>query len=675
MMKEDRPAGQVECDALETSFNVLKTRLDAVELAPEIRAELDAILQKIKDDGENERRRYEDELARTKQELRKELDARRYIEQALSSFHRWVYNFIENIPIGISIVDTKGRPTQRNRYLQGIYGYDSKEELLKGLVVEHYYDKNDLKRFLDLLSNGPVRDFETRLKRKDGTPFWANISAVSQVTETGETQFATVIQDITKRKQAEKALKESEEKYRNLFETMAQGVVYRDGEGKVIEVNTAAEKILRTTVGEMMGTTLAERNVIAFHEDGSDFPNELHPSLVALKTGAEINNVIMRRLFPDGNSCWLRVNARSQVHPDENRPYQVYTTIEDITQIKEMEEELKLRAELLDAANDAIFLRESDGKFIYTNEAVCRDYGYTRSELMGMSMIELMAPERRPFHESRKNEIFAKGALRFETTYECKDKTQIPVEVQAQVIKLGERNLILSVVRNITERKRVDDEQRNISVKLLEMQEKERRSIGLELHDQTGQCLTALKLLIGRAAIIPPEQARPVLADALNLTDDILQQLRGLSLSLRPPMLDDMGLLAALIWHCERYQAQTQLIINLSHSGLKRKFPKEVAMAAFRIAQAALTNVVRHAQAKEAYVRIWVRQDALHIRVKDNGAGFDPSTIVPGKSTGLDGMRERASMLGGELTIKSAPGAGTTVTAVIPITGWGERKN
>jgi signal transduction histidine kinase len=148
-----------------------------------------------------------------------------------------------------------------------------------------------------------------------------------------------------------------------------------------------------------------------------------------------------------------------------------------------------------------------------------------------------------------------------------------------------------------------------------------------------------------------------------------MARVRKLSLDLRPAMLDDLGLLPALLWHFEHYTAQTQVRVNFKHSGLeKRRFGQEVETAAYRMVQEALTNVARHAGVPEVTVRLSTHPRTLLIEIEDRGGGFDlESVLSAGETSGLAGMRERAVLLGGSLNIESHPDSGTRVTAELSI--------
>jgi signal transduction histidine kinase len=140
-------------------------------------------------------------------------------------------------------------------------------------------------------------------------------------------------------------------------------------------------------------------------------------------------------------------------------------------------------------------------------------------------------------------------------------------------------------------------------------------------------------------------------------------------------MLDDLGLLPTLLWHFERFTAQTRVRVAFQHSGLDRRFPAALETAAYRIVQESLTNAARHAGVGEVAVRLWANAERLSVQVEDEGTGFHPEPVLAAAmSSGLPGMRERALVLGGQLTVDAAPGAGTRLTAVLPLEGWIDKR-
>ena len=246
----------------------------------------------------------------------------------------------------------------------------------------------------------------------------------------------------------------------------------------------------------------------------------------------------------------------------------------------------------------------------------------------------------------------------------------VRVRAQDEIGQLG-----TAFNKMIAERKRAEDVVRagreqlqTLSHRLVEVQEAERRHIARELHDEIGQALTGLKLLLEMGARPSADAIRTRLDEAQALVDDIMGRVRNLSLDLRPAMLDDLGLLPALLWYFERYTDRTHVQVTFEHTGLERRFTPDAETAIYRIVQEALTNVARHAGVSEVMVRVWSTRAMLGVQIEDRGAGFDPEAVLSSvASTGLSGIRERTGLLGGQLTIESIPRSGTRLTAELPL--------
>lgn len=206
------------------------------------------------------------------------------------------------------------------------------------------------------------------------------------------------------------------------------------------------------------------------------------------------------------------------------------------------------------------------------------------------------------------------------------------------------------------------------SRRLLELQEAERRHLARELHDEIGQILTGLRLQLKTSRDLTAEAAITVIEEAGRSVDELLERVRGLSFDLRPAVLDQLGLLPALLALFERFTQHTGVLVNFKHQGMERRFPPVLETSCYRIVQEGLTNIARHAGVAGATVRVWAMADRLSLQVEDRGRGFDPeAALATMRSTGLAGMRERAMLLNGHLTIESHPGAGAQITAEFPV--------
>jgi PAS domain S-box-containing protein len=212
------------------------------------------------------------------------------------------------------------------------------------------------------------------------------------------------------------------------------------------------------------------------------------------------------------------------------------------------------------------------------------------------------------------------------------------------------------------------EHQRNLAKSLVDIQEAERRHIAKELHDHLGQILTGLQFMLETTKNQASGTQRSNLEEIQNAVSDIIRQVREMSLNLRPSMLDDMGLLPTVLWHIDRYTSQTGIRVNFQSDEFPKRFPMEIETAAYRIIQEALTNAARYAQVSEAFVRLVVQENTLWVEVLDRGKGFDPSAQVDRPSSGLGGMRERASLAGGYLVVDSFMNQGTQILAALPLT-------
>jgi len=211
---------------------------------------------------------------------------------------------------------------------------------------------------------------------------------------------------------------------------------------------------------------------------------------------------------------------------------------------------------------------------------------------------------------------------------------------------------------------------RGLSQRLVDVQEAERRFVARELHDEIGQMVTGLKLLLETGLQPARPEERQSLEEAIRLINDLMDRVRRLSVNLRPQMLDDLGLLTALEWHFKRYFKQTGIRVQFKHTPLPERLNSQLETAVFRIVQEALTNVARHAGVKEATVRLWKNEERVGVQVEDHGAGFDPGPAAPrAPSTGVSGMKERTELLGGDFTLDSTPGQGTCITVELPLPG------
>jgi two-component system, NarL family, sensor histidine kinase UhpB len=215
---------------------------------------------------------------------------------------------------------------------------------------------------------------------------------------------------------------------------------------------------------------------------------------------------------------------------------------------------------------------------------------------------------------------------------------------------------------------RIEAERRRSGQLAMRAQEEERRRLARDLHDEVNQALTAILLRLEALAQESPPERAPELGELKRLVNQAMEELMTLARQLRPSALDDHGLLPAVQTQLKGFSSRTGVEVRLSTEGDPNELPEVMQTAIFRVAQEALTNVARHAGAKVVEVDLFEHEGRAELRVRDDGAGFNPGAIAParpdgpGGGLGLGGMAERARLVGGELDVRSAPGGGTSVT-------------
>ncbi|HTZ99848.1 MAG TPA: PAS domain-containing sensor histidine kinase [Candidatus Aquilonibacter sp.] len=333
--------------------------------------------------------------------------------------------------------------------------------------------------------------------------------------------------------------------------------------------------------------------------------------------------------------------------------------------------------ELLELLHDAIIVRDPRSAILYWNRGAERIYGWSSEEARGRVTHEFFKTEFPESYEDMHKALFESGAWEGELTHHTKDGRRILVESRQalQCDGRGRPSRILEVNRDITARREAEESLRNLSARLLQLQDEERRRIARELHDSTGQSLAALAIHLSavseRVAGTDPVAA-DILREALLLSKEASDQTRTLSYLLYPPTLDFSGLPSALEWFVEGFTQRSKIKVDLDLALGEERAPQSLETALFRIVQESLTNIYRHSGGSSALVRGKRQGNVLSLEISDNGKGIPQERLAalvgPGGQlgVGIRGMKERARQLGGRLRIKSGD-SGTTIMVVLPI--------
>lgn len=245
--------------------------------------------------------------------------------------------------------------------------------------------------------------------------------------------------------------------YRNLFSTMELGVVYQDARGKIIKMNSAAEEILGFSPDQASGMTSESDEWRALREDGSQFPGNEHPAMVALSTGKTVKNVVMGVYNPKKKRrIWININAVPEFRSGKKKPYRVFTTFDDITEKKEAEEKLKLVQFGIDNSMIAVFRIDEEANIRYVNRQACKSLGYTEEELLRMKIIDIDPNFDYESWRKHRSGVRERGGSSFITEHKRKDGSVFPVEVTVNYHVLGDDRFSFSFAKDITERQETE---------------------------------------------------------------------------------------------------------------------------------------------------------------------------------------------------------------------------
>jgi PAS domain S-box-containing protein len=509
---------------------------------------------------------------------------------------------------------------------------------------------------------------EYRMIAADGRAVWLKDNVTVSIMDDESVRLRGVMVDITERKQAEEALRESEERYRELFENAKDATYVHDLSGRYTSANRAAEKLTGYTRAEILGKS---------------FIHFVPPEQIE-----NIREHLCRKLVDDGETTYeaevvtkdgrrVAVEVSSHLIYEEGVPVAVQGTARNIVERKRAEAALRESEERFAKAFHAspaalsIALLE-DARLLEVNDAFLRMTGYKRDEVIGRSTLEL------GLWLDSNQRITMDGLLRergtvtdLEIIFRKKSGKVRNGLLSVDLIELSGKPCVLGIAQDITERKRAEAALRNYSRLLIEAQEAERQNIARELHDQIGQVLTAIRISLETIRDSSNRaESNALIDEGVTIVDEAIQQVRDLSFELRPSLLDDLGLTAALRWYADRFAQRTGIHTKTSICPESRiRLPRELETASFRIVQEALTNVARHAQAKNVSIGVRTTNGDLSLSIKDDGIGFNLHSQTNGEllsSLGLRGMEERAQGLGGKLEIKSAPREGTEVRVHFP---------
>jgi PAS domain S-box-containing protein len=492
--------------------------------------------------------------------------------------------------------------------------------------------------------------------------------------------------EIQRRRNAENALRDSENRYRSLYHHTPAMLHSIDTHGRLLSVSDYWAEIMGYTRDEVVGRSLtdfftpeakgyAEKEVFPqFFREGAckDIPYQY------VKKNGEVIDVSMSAIADrDGKGQIQRSLAVSIDVTQRNRAEEALRLAkEELSRYsKELERQVNIRtgeiSAILKYSPNVVYIKDTQGRYLLVNTRFEEIFGVKSADARGKTDEELLPPGlANQFRDHDKRALAAGRSLDMEERIPHEDGDHTYLSVKFPIYdEPGHIRGVCGIATDITPLKKAQRQLRRLSGSIMASQENERSAIARELHDELGQLLTALRM----DAVWLQERFRHSDSKAAEragaictLIDTTIDEVRAMAIRLRPGVLDDLGLVEALEWFTNEFERRGSVACIFTHGDVPA-VDGTVSTAAYRIAQEAMTNAARHAEASRVEIDLRTDKDDLVLKVSDDGCGFNPDEVSEGEALGLVGMHERAVLAGGRLVVDSVIDQGTVVQFRVPL--------
>ena len=655
----------------------------------------------------------------SKADLEREVTQRKQAEEELRRQREWLRVTLSSIGDAVIASDIEGRITFLNSVAVTLTGWQLEEAI--GQPIQSVF------RIINEKTHAPAEDLaarvlnekrvidlanDTALVTKDGREVPIEDSAAPILDSAGNViGVVLVFHDVTEKRRAQAALRESEERFRAVFESSSDCILVWDRQYNYLYANQAAIDHVGTTRDKVIGKNI---------RDGlGHLPDFMHLWMErvdrAFATGESFR---VEDAVPVGDRL---IHSESQVSPIRDASDQVFAVgvvYRDITERKQAEAALRevheravWLARFPDENPNPVLRVSADGTMLYCNPASAEILGWGCEVgkplqgplllLVGEAMTEAKEATQdielggrsysvsvTPFHAEGYANVYgrditerkqAEGALR-QRTLELQQLTEtLERQVQERTAELEAandelRNQIDECAKIESALKKSESDLRHLSMELLNAQEKERKMIAGEIHDSIGSSLSAIKFKVESTMteVAGSAKTTTALKSVIPIVQGAIEEARRIQMNLRPSMLDDLGILATISWFCRQFESTySKIRISQSIEIEEHVVPASLRTVIFRVLQEGLNNIAKHSMAKTASLSLRRTDQAIELVIQDNGQGFDLSKAQAPDSTthglGLESMRERTELSGGSFDIESAAGKGTIIHARWPI--------
>ncbi len=598
----------------------------------------------------------------------KDITERKKSEIAIRESEQRFRSVVEQSLTGVYII-SGDYFTYVNPQFAAIFGYTHDEMLnnFKAIDVVYEPDRGLVSDVVEQRLKGTAVDsnYQFRGIKKDGTVINVEVFG-AVVSQNGIPVTIGTLLDTTEKEKALRALAESENRLRTILDTEPECVKIVDREGRLLDMNPAGLAMIEAgSLRDVKG-----KNVINLvnQPHREDFAN-LHCEVFKGNDGHLEFEITGLR----GRQRWLETHA-VPLKDSAGKIVSMLGVTRDITERKASEATLlklqKDKESVLNRISDKMISLDTAWRYTFLNDAALEEHALGRDETLGRTIWDVHPELKGTIFEKKYREAMqTKKAVEVESYYE-------PFKTWFFVKAYPSDDGLTIFYQDVNERKKTEEQVKNYTKKLRDLtvhlqtvREEERAALSRELHDELGQQLTAIKMDLSwmNSHLTSKDLLPAKIEDAMALADNAVVTVRRINSELRPTVLDDLGLFAALGWQLKefgrRFNLEVKLIIEINEPS----FDQHQSIGIFRIFQESLTNIGRHAKATKVVARVSQSEGKMELTVEDNGVGFERNTYGNLKSFGILGMTERAMMMNGVLMVDSVPGKGTKVCLTVPM--------
>jgi len=629
-----------------------------------------------------------------------DITERKKTEEALRTSEERFRNLIQDSHVGILLLGPATEAMFANQAALDMFGLKSEQAMGNNISQTFTPIREDGTNLPRQMLPG-VRAIATRQtirnqvvgwrRSESGDILWTLVGAIPQVTDQGDvTGVILSLTNISELKRAEEALQKSEELFRTLVQNSDVGVVLYGPNHEIQFANRASLAMFGRKEEQVLGEKGIDLSLTLLNEDGKEMPHSMRavPRVFAARR-AVLNEVTGWRRAASNDVLWLQGGA-VPLFGENGELERVLTSFVDITKRKQAEEALRASEQrfrsLVENLHVGVVLLGPNQEIQFSNRARADMYGISEQESLGKRAIDLgMTPVNEdgteiPFSMRPVARVIAtkKAVLNWVMGWRLAASNNV-VWIQGEAVPLfgenGELESVIAAYSDITKWKEAQEALHQLSTRLLQLQDEERRHLGRELHDVLAQSVMAVNLdlaQVARSSVPLDNQAKRALSDARTMLGEMSREIRTLSYLLHPPVLDELGLASAVQEYATGFSERSGIRLELEVQPGFGRLPQEAETALFRIVQESLSNIQRHSGSRTAKIRLRADSSCVELQVSDEGRGMDQKTVEreSGVGTrlgvGILGMRERMTQLKGKLEVESTA-SGTTVRATIPL--------